>query len=192
MRATVAVVTSQRPTLATIHCGWLVARTVSVQCGHAGRRAPPLAKVTLSPSVTRQLIAHVTATADDPTGRRAAARRRLDTLTEREREIALALARGCSNAEIAQQTFMSVATVKTYVSRLLTKLDLNNPVQVAILVHAPAWSDPSRGRNRLAGGAAWLTLRIVDHDGHPNSIIGTHVYCGSPRAMHPQGELLRT
>ena len=85
--------------------------------------------------MTRQLIAHVTATADDPTGRRAAARRRLDSLTEREREIALALARGCSNAEIEQQMFMSVATVKTYVSRLLTKLDLNNRVQIAILVH---------------------------------------------------------
>jgi DNA-binding NarL/FixJ family response regulator len=85
--------------------------------------------------VTRQLIAHVTAATDDPNGRRAEARRRLDALTEREREVALALARGCSNAEIAQQTFMSVATVKTYVSRLLTKLDLNNRVQIAILVH---------------------------------------------------------
>jgi Response regulator containing a CheY-like receiver domain and an HTH DNA-binding domain len=114
--------------------GFLLKDTPPAEIVAAIRRVAA-GEATLSPSVTRQLIAHVTATTDDPTGRRAEARRRLDTLTEREREIALALARGCSNAEIAQQTFMSVATVKTYVSRLLTKLDLNNRVQVAILVH---------------------------------------------------------
>ena len=45
------------------------------------------------------------------------------------------MARGRSNAEIAAALFMSVATVKAHVSRLLTKLDLNNRVQVALLVH---------------------------------------------------------
>ena len=114
--------------------GFLLKDTPPAEIVAAIRRVAA-GEATLSPSVTRQLIAHVTATADDPFGRRAAARRRFDSLTEREREIALALARGCSNAEIAQQTFMSVATVKTYVSRLLTKLDLNNRVQIAILVH---------------------------------------------------------
>ena len=56
-------------------------------------------------------------------------------LSEREREVAIALGRGRSNAEIAGELFMSVATVKAYVSRLLAKLDLNNWVQVALLVH---------------------------------------------------------
>jgi DNA-binding NarL/FixJ family response regulator len=114
--------------------GFLLKDTPPVEIVAAIRRVVA-GEATLSPSVTRQLIAHVTAAATDPGGRRAAAQRRLDLLTEREREIALALARGCSNAEIAQQTFMSVATVKTYVSRMLTKLDLNNRVQLAILVH---------------------------------------------------------
>jgi len=114
--------------------GFLLKDTPPAEIVAAIRRVAA-GEATLSPSVTRRLIAHVTAATDDSDRRRAEARRRLDTLTEREREGALALARGCSNAEIAQQTFMSVATVKTYVSRLLTKLDLNNRVQVAILVH---------------------------------------------------------
>ena len=86
----------------------------------------------LSPSVTRRLIEHV---ADPTAGRREAAAARLAQLTEREREVALALGQGRSNAEISADLFMSVATVKTYVSRLLTKLDLNNRVQIALLVH---------------------------------------------------------
>lgn len=47
----------------------------------------------------------------------------------------VALGRGSSNAEISAELFMSVATIKAYVCRLLTKLDLNNRVQVALLVH---------------------------------------------------------
>lgn len=87
----------------------------------------------LSPAVTRQLIAHVADTGED--ARRERARRLLARLSEREREVALAVGRGRSNAEIAAELFMSVATVKAYVSRLLTRLDLNNRVQVALLVH---------------------------------------------------------
>jgi DNA-binding NarL/FixJ family response regulator len=49
--------------------------------------------------------------------------------------VALAVGRGCSNAEIAAELFMSVATVKAHVSRVLTKLELNNRVQVTLLVH---------------------------------------------------------
>ncbi|HEY0000667.1 MAG TPA: LuxR C-terminal-related transcriptional regulator, partial [Actinoplanes sp.] len=52
-----------------------------------------------------------------------------------EREVALAVAQGRSNAEISADLYMSVATVKAHVSRLLTKLDLNNRVQIALLVH---------------------------------------------------------
>jgi DNA-binding NarL/FixJ family response regulator len=49
--------------------------------------------------------------------------------------VALALGRGLSNAEISKQLAMSVPTVKGHVSRLLAKLDLNNRVQVALLIH---------------------------------------------------------
>ncbi len=47
----------------------------------------------------------------------------------------MAVGRGLSNAEIATGLFMSVATVKTHVSRILTKLGLNNRVQIALLAH---------------------------------------------------------
>ena len=56
-------------------------------------------------------------------------------LTDREREVATAVGAGASNAEIAASLFMSEATVKAHVSRLLSKLDVNNRVQIAILVH---------------------------------------------------------
>jgi len=87
----------------------------------------------LSPTVTRRLISHV---ADDGlSGRAARARELLDRLTDREREVAVAIGQGKSNAEIAAELFMSVATVKAHVSRLLQKLDLDNRVQIALLAH---------------------------------------------------------
>ncbi|OZF58108.1 hypothetical protein CH293_01285 [Rhodococcus sp. 14-2470-1b] len=55
-------------------------------------------------------------------------------LTDREREVAIAVAQGLSNAEISGTLFMSVATVKTYVSRVLAKLGCTNRVQIAIAV----------------------------------------------------------
>ncbi|WP_460599558.1 response regulator [Flexivirga lutea] len=86
----------------------------------------------LSPSVTRQLVEKVTAGATDGYD---AARRRLAALTEREREVAELVGRGLSNADIGRQLYMSVPTVKAHVSRVLTKLDADNRVQVAIVVH---------------------------------------------------------
>jgi DNA-binding NarL/FixJ family response regulator len=88
----------------------------------------------LSPSVTARLIAAVTESGGGSSDRSAEARSRLDTLTEREREVADAVGRGLSNAEISAQLFMSVPTVKTHVGRLFTKLGVDNRVQVAILV----------------------------------------------------------
>jgi DNA-binding NarL/FixJ family response regulator len=88
---------------------------------------------TLSPAVLRQLIDHVADPASGP--RRGHARVRLAKLTDREREVAVALGQGWSNAEISAELSMSVPTVKGHVSRLLAKLDLNNRVQVALLVH---------------------------------------------------------
>ncbi|RKN05791.1 response regulator [Streptomyces radicis] len=85
----------------------------------------------LSPAVTQRLIAHVTGAGLD--ARRA--RRRLAALGEREREVAVAIGQGKSNAEIAAALYMSVPTVKTHVSRILAKLELNNRVQIALLAH---------------------------------------------------------
>ncbi|MFE5794149.1 response regulator [Streptomyces sp. NPDC056503] len=88
----------------------------------------------LSPAVTRQLMGHV-AGRPEARSRRDAAVERLAGLAGREREVAVAVGRGASNAEIAARLYMSVPTVKTYVSRLLAGLGLNNRVQIALLVH---------------------------------------------------------
>jgi DNA-binding NarL/FixJ family response regulator len=63
------------------------------------------------------------------------ARRALDSLTSREREVVLAIAAGKSNADLARDLYLSVATVKAHVSRVLAKLGLDNRTQIALLVH---------------------------------------------------------
>ncbi|MDT7676717.1 MAG: hypothetical protein QOD82_4619, partial [Pseudonocardiales bacterium] len=78
----------------------------------------------LSPTVTRRLMTRVAGSDGDQ--RRARAGDRLTLLTDREREIALAVGEGRPNAEIGGQLYLSVPTVKTHISRILTKLDLNN------------------------------------------------------------------
>jgi DNA-binding NarL/FixJ family response regulator len=77
-------------------------------------RAVAAGEPMLSPTVTRRLIGQ---------------------LTEREREVAVAVGLGKSNAEISRELYMSVATVKAHVSRVLEKLELNNRVQIALLAH---------------------------------------------------------
>ena len=87
----------------------------------------------LSPAVTRRLIEHY---GEGSVGaRRAAAATAVQRLTERERDVAVEVGRGRSNAEIATALHLSEATVKGYVSRLLTALDVANRVQVAIVAH---------------------------------------------------------
>jgi DNA-binding NarL/FixJ family response regulator len=129
--------------------GFLLKDTPPAEIVRAVRRVAA-GEATLSPAVTRRLIAYATSAgtgSDDAAGRRPSdaragtgprrdrARQQLAGLSEREREVALALGRGSSNAEISAALYMSVATVKAYVSRLLAKLALNNRVQVALLVH---------------------------------------------------------
>ena len=86
----------------------------------------------LAPSVTRRLIAeiatrsHHEATAD---------LKMFEVLTPRELEVLLLLAQGNSNQEIAESLFMSPATAKTHVSRLLTKLDVRDRVQLVVLAY---------------------------------------------------------
>jgi DNA-binding NarL/FixJ family response regulator len=96
-------------------------------------RAVAAGEPILSPAITRRLIGHVTGT--DGGERRRHAREQLDRLTEREREVAVAIGRGKSNAEISRELYMSIATVKAHVSRLLEKLGFNNRVQIALLAH---------------------------------------------------------
>jgi DNA-binding NarL/FixJ family response regulator len=86
----------------------------------------------LSPTVTRRLIGHFS---DGEAERTTRAREQLAALTPREHEVLVSVARGLSNAEIGRQLFMSEATVKAHVSKLLTKLGVANRVQVAILAH---------------------------------------------------------
>jgi DNA-binding NarL/FixJ family response regulator len=87
----------------------------------------------LSPSATRAVLGRIReSSAGDRSG---VAQRALDTLTERERDVALEVGRGLSNAEIARRLHLSVPTVKAHVSRLFDKLQVTNRVQIAIVVH---------------------------------------------------------
>jgi DNA-binding NarL/FixJ family response regulator len=99
----------------------------------AAVRAVADGTATLSPAVTAALIRSYVDRRAAP--RRAAALERVGTLSEREREVLRLLGTGEPNAELARRLFVSEATVKTYVSRLLTKLDLANRTQAAILAH---------------------------------------------------------
>jgi DNA-binding NarL/FixJ family response regulator len=67
----------------------------------------------------------------------------LEELTPRELEVALAIAQGLSNAEIAHQLFLSEATVKTHVRRILTKLHLRDRVQVVVYAYETGLVTPS-------------------------------------------------
>lgn len=87
----------------------------------------------LSPVDTRTLVTRYASRAQDTRGVRA--RSRLEALSERELEIAVLVAGGASNAEIAAELRVAEATVKAHVSHILTKLGLANRVQVAICVH---------------------------------------------------------
>lgn len=84
----------------------------------------------LAPAVTSRLLEQFVRR--PPAGHLPAA---LATLTEREAAVARLVARGLSNAEIGARLYLSEATVKTYVSRLLAKLGLRDRVQVAVLAY---------------------------------------------------------
>lgn len=98
----------------------------------------------LSPSVTSRVLESVRGAArrgaDDS---RDAARQRLAALTDRELEVARAVGAGLSNAEISRTLYLSVATVKAHVGRILDKLGADNRVQVAITVHEAELDRPS-------------------------------------------------
>ncbi|WIE75101.1 response regulator transcription factor [Curtobacterium sp. MCSS17_007] len=100
----------------------------------------------LSPSVLDRVIAfaagastgaeHGTAPVATAVADGATERALLATLTERETEVALAVAAGASNAQIATALFVSLATVKTHVGHVYEKFGVDNRVQLALVVHA--------------------------------------------------------
>ena len=85
----------------------------------------------IAPSVTRRLIRHFAS------GRPAAAtpHREISGITGREREVLALVGSGLTNAEIAERLFISVATAKTYVTRLLAKLDARDRVHLVIIAY---------------------------------------------------------
>lgn len=89
----------------------------------------------LSPSVATLLVREVAGAGAAPDNRAERARAALTTLTERELEVARAVARGGSNADISRELYLSVPTVKAHVSSVLAKLEVSNRVQVALVVH---------------------------------------------------------
>jgi DNA-binding NarL/FixJ family response regulator len=86
----------------------------------------------LAPQITRRLIErHLLSGADGAE----VAKRRIDQLTDTERDVLRLVSTGLSNAEIAQQLYIGAGTAKAHISRILTKLDCTNRVQAAILAH---------------------------------------------------------
>ena len=112
--------------------GFLLKHTPPPRIADAIRRVAA-GEPMLSPQVMRRVMGYVTDSDDDP--RRDRARRMLDRLSETERAVADLVGRGMTNNQIGAQLHLSTATVKSYVSRILTKLDTNNRVQIALLIH---------------------------------------------------------
>jgi DNA-binding NarL/FixJ family response regulator len=110
----------------------------------AAVRAAAAGDALLAPSVTRRLIEAFARRPPEA----APSPARLASLTARERDVLLLLARGRSNAEIATALFVSEATVKTHVGNLLAKLGLRDRVQAVILAYETGMvvpGDPSSG-----------------------------------------------
>jgi DNA-binding NarL/FixJ family response regulator len=110
--------------------GFLLKRTPAADL-IAGIRVVASGDALLAPSVTRRLIDQF---AHRPAARRTEART-LEGLTEREREVLTLVARGLSNAEIAELLVLSEGTVKTHVKHIFSKLDLRDRAQAVILAY---------------------------------------------------------
>jgi DNA-binding NarL/FixJ family response regulator len=98
-------------------------------------RAVATGDAVVAPSVTRRLLsefAHRLPGPDEPAD---AADPRVDSLTPRERELLVEVARGLSNAEIAERLVLSEATVKTHVGSILAKLELRDRVQIVVFAY---------------------------------------------------------
>ena len=102
----------------------------------------------VSPRVTRRLLEEYAHNLPLSAAQRTERYPRLETLTEREREVLIAVAKGLSNAEIATQLYVSETTVKSHVGRILAKLGLRDRVQVVVMAYEaglvqPRWGGPA-------------------------------------------------
>ncbi len=109
----------------------------------AGVRAVAAGDGLIAPTATRRLIerfAQLPAPGDGDT--------HLDQLSNRERQVLVLLARGLSNAEIAAELFLSIATVKTHVANILLKLDLRDRVQAVVYAYETGLVQPGTNQPR--------------------------------------------
>jgi DNA-binding NarL/FixJ family response regulator len=110
-----------------------------------GVRAAADGDALLSPAVTRRLMSEYATRAKLAP----ATLRRLDQLTDREREVMALVAAGLSNIELAERLFISPLTAKTHVSRIMTKLYARDRAQLVVAAYesglvSPGWSDRPR------------------------------------------------
>jgi DNA-binding NarL/FixJ family response regulator len=103
-------------------------------------RAVASGDAVVSPSVTRRLLDRFVGSGGSPSRNTA----ELDVLTEREREVLVLIAKGMSNLEIAEALFLSEATVKTHVGRILAKLELRDRVQAVVLAYEIGLARPGQ------------------------------------------------
>jgi DNA-binding NarL/FixJ family response regulator len=95
----------------------------------------------LAPSVTRRLIAAFVASPARQSSPPSPAR--LNALTDREREVLVLIANGLNNAEIADALFVSIATAKTHINRIMTKLDARDRAQLVVIAYESGLVTPS-------------------------------------------------
>ena len=106
----------------------------------------------LDPQITTRLVEHFLARPDFDADTRA----QLDPLTAREREVLTLLARGMSNADMGRELFLSETTIKSHVTRMLSKLGVNSRVQAVVVAYETGLVRPGRTgstASRSSGGA---------------------------------------
>ncbi len=96
----------------------------------AAVRAVHAGDAVIAPSATRRLLATMAATLPEPTDGAA-----LDTLTDREREVLVLIARGLSNAEICKELFLAEPTVKTHIGKVLAKVGARDRAQAVVIAY---------------------------------------------------------
>jgi DNA-binding NarL/FixJ family response regulator len=106
----------------------------------AGIRTVASGEGMLAPTITRRLIEEFSLRPESGP----ASARRLDALTEREREVLVLISRGLSNTELAAKLYISMATVKTHISRLLAKLHARDRAQLVIAAYETGLVGPGR------------------------------------------------
>jgi DNA-binding NarL/FixJ family response regulator len=108
----------------------------------AAIRTVAVGDAVISPRVTRRLLEEYAQVLPLSASQQAQRYPQLDALTEREREVLIAVARGLSNTEIAASLYVSEATVKSHVGRILAKLGLRDRVQVVVLAYEAGLIQP--------------------------------------------------